>query len=337
MRCDIARDATDATHPATPAAILNDTQPSIRSQVLRGIALNRIPGYHFSGNFLDISFDHVDREQARLSLDAGPHCVAADGGISLGALTILADLTLATTIRAQLDRAARLATVTMSLQFSGAPMLGRLLSEGHFQGFFARGAERLGTSQVRVESDAGDGNRALVCFGTGAFIAIPPPKGMVLAPVPLRTRHSTPVELPDVRSLDAVERAILRAADRALVRAARRGDAFIDAFWGVHPRKLADGASCVTRNAPHIGNRVGHAQGGILIALAAATANAALAPSWAMSTITASFVSPGEGARLRVRSRIVHKGRLTAVIRTQITRPDKRVVLEVVSSHVHRV
>lgn len=320
---------------------MHDTHQSIRSQVLRGLALNRVPGYHFSGNLLDISFDHVSPEDVRLSLDAGPHCVGADGRISFGALAILADLTLASSIRAQLDPAARLATVTMSLQFTGAPGVRRLSSAGRFQGFFARGAERLGVSQVSVYAQPNGhqerGGRELVCFGTGSFIAIPPPKGMVLAPVPMRRRGMAPVELPALGGLDVNERAILRIADRALARVARDGEAFIDAFWGFRPRKLANGAACTAKNAPHIGNRVGHAQGGIQVALAAATASAALSPSWALSTITASFVSPGEGASLRVRSKIVHKGRLTAVIRTQITRPDKRVVLDVVSNHVHQV
>ncbi len=316
---------------------MQDSHQSIREQVLRGIALNRVPGYHFSGNFLDFSFDHVSAESARLSLDAGPHCIGADGQISFGAVAILADLTLATSIRAQLDSAARLATVTMSLQFTGAPFSRRLYSEGSFDGFFVGGAERLGTSHVRISAEPSAGERELVGFGTGSFMAIAPPKGMVLAPVPFRRRGHEPVDLPAPDSLDATERAILRAADRTLAQSSRDGEAFIDAFWGLRPRKLAAGASCVTKNAPHIGNRVGHAQGGIQIALAAATASAALSPTWGLSTITASFVSPGEGARLRARSRIIHKGRLTAVIRTQITRPDKRVVLDVVSNHVHRV
>jgi len=33
---------------------------TIRDRVLRGIALNRVPGFHFAGTFLEISYDKVD-------------------------------------------------------------------------------------------------------------------------------------------------------------------------------------------------------------------------------------------------------------------------------------
>ena len=43
--------------------------PSIREQVIRGVLLNREPGYHFVGNFLDISFDHIAVRDSRLSME----------------------------------------------------------------------------------------------------------------------------------------------------------------------------------------------------------------------------------------------------------------------------
>lgn len=101
-------------------------QQFIRSQVLRGLALNREPGYHFVGNFLEISFDRIATEDARLTLDTAPHCVEADGQINLGAFAVLADLALAATVRADLDPATRLGTVNMNLNFTGARLTGRL-------------------------------------------------------------------------------------------------------------------------------------------------------------------------------------------------------------------
>ncbi|MEO7405023.1 MAG: acyl-CoA thioesterase domain-containing protein, partial [Burkholderiales bacterium] len=77
-------------------------------------------------------------------------------------------------------------------------------------------------------------------------------------------------------------------------------------------------------------------QGGLQVGFAAETASAALPANWALTGITASYISPGEGKSLRARSKIVHKGRLTAVVRTQLTGKDRRVVLDVVSQHASR-
>jgi hypothetical protein len=67
----------------------------IRERVVRGIALNRVPGLHFAGNFLDLSFDTVSREAARTSFVPGPHCDVAlraggrQAGFGSGAFMVL--------------------------------------------------------------------------------------------------------------------------------------------------------------------------------------------------------------------------------------------------------
>jgi acyl-coenzyme A thioesterase PaaI-like protein len=111
---------------------------------------------------------------------------------------------------------------------------------------------------------------------------------------------------------------------------------FIDALWGGSLRKTKDGASGTLENGLHVGNRVGHVQGGLQIGFAARTACSALTEHWLLTSITASFVSPGEGKQLRARSTIVHRGRLTAVVRTQLYGKDRRLVLDVVSQHSSR-
>ena len=290
-------------------------QQLIRRRVLRGIALNRQPGFHFPGNFLDVSFDRVTRKGVQLSIDPGPWSADASGQTDLGALAILADLALGSSIRAHLSRESRVATVSLSLQFTGAPRLGRLKARGEFQSFFERGAGRLGLSRVTVAGSAGQ-----ICYGTGSFMALAPPKGVTLHPVPLRKRDSRKPPLPDESRLDLEEKKILTRARAALV----AGGNFIGNFWG--------GAKTL-RNGLHVGNRVGHAQGGILIAMAAKNAAAALAGNWMLSAVTALYISPGEGQTLRARSTIVHQGRLTAVVRTQIAGESRRRVLEVLTTH----
>ena len=288
---------------------------TIRARVLRGIALNRTPGLHFPGNFLDLSFDRVSRDGSSLSLQPGPWCTLASGEVDLAALALLADFGLAACIRANLRRATRLATVSLHLQFTGVPAVGRLRADGEFQGFVRDAAGRLGMSRVSVV-----GAKGQVCFGTGTFMALEPPKGMTLHPVPLRRRSSN--EPPRLREeeLSIGENRILKQADAALA----KGGNFIDNFWG--------GAG-VLKNGLHAGNRVGHAQGGILISMAAKHAATRLAGSWRLSGVTALYVSPGEGRTLRAASTVIHSGRLTAVINTYVTGKHGRRVLEVLTTH----
>ena len=114
-------------------------EESIREAVLRGIALNRTPGLHFPGNLLGVSFERVSSEHSLLTLDADPHCLDADGQMNFGALALLADIAWAGTIRAMLERTTRLGTVSLSLQFSGAPWIGRLTASAQCDGFFQQG------------------------------------------------------------------------------------------------------------------------------------------------------------------------------------------------------
>ncbi len=292
----------------------------IRSRVLRGLALNRQPGLHFPGNFLDVSFDHVARDASRLSIAPGAWCSDAGGQTDFGALALLADLALAACMRAHLGRATRLATVNMHLQFTGAARLGRLAAEGVFQGFLDGASGKLGMSRVAVLGKAGQ-----VCYGSGTFMVLEPPRNMTLHPVPLRNRRSPEPRRLNDGSLEIKERKILQRAETALA----AGGVFIEDFWGIRPHE----GKGTLANGLHVGNRVGHAQGGILLALAAATAGSALPPRWLLSGISAWYISPGDGKALRAASKVIHHGRLTAVVRTQITGKNRRRVLEVVTTH----
>jgi acyl-coenzyme A thioesterase PaaI-like protein len=296
---------------------------TIRDRVLRGIALNREPGFHYAGNFLGISYDVVAKGGTRVSLEPGPHCVDRDGQVNAGVVAMVADIALATSVRAALDSSTtRLATVGMHLQFTGAPLKGALRAEGEFQGFLPAASPQ-GLSRVSIEAG---GERA--CFGTGAFMPLAPPPGVTMHPVVTRPRRESDVLAES--ELDPAEREMLRHADAALTPGERD---FISRFFGYEAKKSADGATCVLRNGAHVGNRVGHVQGGILVGLGAATASAALPSSWALSSISAWFVSPGEGKALEATARVSHHGRHTAVVRTEVIGAGGRRVLEVVTAH----
>ena len=299
----------------------------IRDQVLRAIAHNREPGLHFAGNFLGISWDHVEASETRLSLDVAPHVADADGQLDIGALAMLVDFALANCMRAILEPHQRLATVSLTMELTDAPRIGRLEATGRFRGFIREGRGRIGKSEVLVASES-----KTLCVGSGAFMALDPPSEVKLHPVPHRRRDDPPAPLLNEGELREDERAILSRTEKAL---ANPLPSFIERFWGYLPHRTAAGASCKAPNGPHIGNRVGHAQGGVLLGLAASTAACALPPSWRLSAVSGWFLRPGQGEALAAKSAIVHQGRLTALARTTVSDPERRAVIEVMTTHAH--
>jgi acyl-coenzyme A thioesterase PaaI-like protein len=298
-------------------------EDQIRRRVLRAIALNRTPGYHFPGNFIDLSFDRVDSANTRLSYETDPQ----DPG-DIGSLAVLADFALGTAIRADLDPATRLATVSMTLELAAAPRAGIVRAASRCHGFVGEGYGGIGRSRVSIEDGGGE-----IGYGSGAFMVLKPPPEVTLHPVPHRKRGDAEPPVLAERDLAPDELRILRHADDALERAAKTGQPFIRHFWGFLPEAAPGGASCVMPNGPHVGNRVGYVQGGILLGLAAATATAALPETWMLSAIAAAFISPGEGSTLKAEAKAVHRGQRVSVIRTEVTRSDGRRVLEVMSTH----
>jgi len=292
----------------------------IREQVLRALAANREPGFHFAGNLLELSFDKVEPHDTRLSLDVAAHLADADGQLNLGALCMLVDFAIAGCMRATLAPHQRLATVSLNIEFTTAPRTGRLEAAGQMAGFIREGKGRVGKGSVQVSN-----GEALVCVGTGAFMALDPPSGVTLHPVPHRTRSSPPVRLLSPHEYTEEERDIVRLAEAAL---ADPQPSFIERFWGLRANTMDNG--------PHVGNRVGHAQGGILLGLAASAATRALPSPWRLSGVSGWYLRPGEGSPLAAQSTVVHEGRLTATLRTLVRDPAGRTVIEAMTTHARR-
>jgi acyl-coenzyme A thioesterase PaaI-like protein len=296
--------------------------------VLRAIQRGREHGFHFPGNLLAISFDRVALEGSLVSLQSPELAVDRSGGVDGTALGILADLGLAASVRAALPEDTRLATVNMQLQLTGAPCIAPLQAESSFHGFIHGAAGRQAISRVTVRA----GGRE-IALGTATFMVLDLPPGTpipFLAPLDAR-RQDAPLLDPDV-DLRPDERPLFERASAALADSAADGD-FIGRFWGFQTRAHAQGATGTLTNGPHIGNRVGHVQGGVLLGFAHATARAALPPEWALSSATATYVSPGEGRELTAEARLVHRGRTTAVVGVQISTLQGRRVLEVLTTH----
>lgn len=306
------------------------TDSEIRARVLRSLALDRTPGYHSTGHFLSVSHDHVSVETARTSIVVGPHCAEADGSINYGALAVFADLSMAANVRAGHDLATRLAAVNMTMNFTGALIDGRIEASTALQGYLVDSASRQATATFTVTAGGEP-----VCVGNGAFMVLDPPNGVTLYPRHLRRAQDAEVAPLPERELTPSERTILERADAAL--AAREGGAFIRRFWGFDTQPFAGGATGALKNGPHVSNRVGHVQGGVTMGLGMATAEAALPADWMISAVSAWFIGPGEGRLIKAKSKFIHQGRRTGVLRTQITGKYGRPIMEIVTSHARKV
>jgi acyl-coenzyme A thioesterase PaaI-like protein len=302
----------------------DSTRSSILTQVLRGIELNREPGFHFPGNFLAFSFDEVTPEQARMSMRGGAHCADESGQIAFTPALIFTDMALGSSLRGRLQRPTRVATVSMQLQFTGARWDGPLTSLSKFDAFFQGSSAQQGVMHATVHN----GNGELTCTGVACFMVLPTPEGVK---PPRMSRLAEGLDPPSItpESLDESELGIYRHAQAAL----EKEGPFLSNFWNLNARRTAAGGAATLANGPYVGNRVRHVQGGVLTGLAEAAARAALPAGWMPTGLSASFLSPGEGAKLTARAKILHKGGRTAVVQATVTGPDRKRVLELLVNY----
>jgi len=298
----------------------------IRRRVLTALALERTPGFNYSGNFLGVRFSELTPARVCIEIDQGAHCEDESGDIDIGAVSLVADVAMGSVVRANLSPEQRLATVSLNLQFTGAPLRGAMQGVGEFHNFVDGSDSRQGLCRATVFAD---GRPAL--FGNGAFMIMNPPPGRTMYPLTPAV-HAGMAPLAE-HELEDHERELLARADRAL-QAVEGARGFLKHFWGMLPWTTADGARCRTANGAHLGNRVGHMQGGLQIGMAIVTAEAALPAEWSISGISAWFLSPGEGHDIEANARVEHRGRNTAVVRTVISGKGGRRVLEAVTTHL---
>lgn len=262
-------------------------------------------------------------------MKVGPHCAEANGSINYGALSVFADLSMAANVRAGHDLATRLAMVNMNMSFTGAPITGRIEATTSLQGYLVGTSGRQAGAVFTVRA-----NEQPVCFGTGAFMVLDPPKGQTLHARELRREQDADVAPLQEGELEGDEREILQRADGAL--ATQDGGAFIRRFWGIEAEPHADGAAGRLQNGPQVSNRVGHVQGGVTMGLGLATAEAALPADWMTSAVSAWLIAPCEGSLIESRSEVVHRGKLTSVVRTAIVGGNARRAMEMMTTHARK-
>lgn len=288
------------------------------ARVLNALHRNRTQGFHFPGYFLRVSCDQLDPDETLMSMDVGTHCLTREGTLDAVSLGVFTDMALAIAVRAAIPQPCRLATVTIQLQLTGLAVGERLSARARYRGGHAATAHQA-ISDVDIVS--GD---ALIAKGQASFMVLPLPEGRTILPV----RAWQPDDAGSTLSPEALsegERQVYRDALRA---SAAHAAAFASAFWGVRTRAGTSGATSRLPVTPQVANRMGHVQGGILLGQAMDTALAALPSGWAMSSISACYLSPGQGSAILGQARPLHTGRSTAASRVRLRRPDGTPVLE---------
>src|SRR5512141_1834204 len=309
-----------------PAMMSPDDKRDICQRALRALALNRNPGYHFGGHFLDLQCRRYEAGEAVFELAPGPHCVDADGTMNLGALLLFADMTLSAANRLYVDPSARTATLAMRIEFTGAPARGLLRAEAKAEGFSPHTvlAQAASTGTIRAAG-------AVVARMSGIWVSPPAPEGRARNPLPWEGEEAAAVPALLPAQLDPLEKNVMRRVRQAL-RAAPHGG-FLRHLWQPAVRHTPRGAVSRLALGMHVGNRVGHVQGGLLLHAARLTASAAVPHHPLLTAASAWFISPGQGKALRSRSTVLQRGRNVAVVRTEVVAGGGKRVLEAVSNH----
>ncbi len=305
-------------------------QKIIRQQVLRAISSNREPGMHFAGYFLNFTAQRFKTDGVEFTVEAGPHCTDANGAINRAALLYSADMTLAAANRVFTDPNARTATLMLRVEFTGEAARGKLEISGRGSGFDKRTALPESVAAGRVMCEGREIMRM-----SGTWVEPPAPKGMVMRALPWEGGASGALRpLLKKSELDAVEKDVVRRVDKAMRNAsAASGVGMFASLCNPLVKRTAQGANGRLPVGMHIGNRVGHVQGGFLISAALVTAEAAVPEHPILTGASAWYISPGQGKVITSRATILQSGRNVAVVRTELFAAGRKRVLEVISNH----
>ena len=301
--------------------------PCIRQHVLRAISSNRAPGMHFAGYFLGFTPRRFKTDGVEFTVEPGPHCADANGVVNRAALLFAADMTLAAASRVFVDPNVRTATLMLRVEFTAEPARGTLEVSGRGSGFSPHTALPESVAAGRVVC----GGREVMRM-SGTWVLPPAPKGMTMRGLPWEGgEDGAQWPLLKKSELDAAEKDVIRRVGKAM-RVMQNGDLLTNLCNPV-ARRTANGASGRLAVGMHIGNRVGHVQGGFLINAALVTAEAAVPEHPILTGASAWYISPGQGKVITSRSTILQSGRNVAVVRTELFAAGRKLVLEVISNH----
>lgn len=302
----------------------------IRRQVLRALSSNRAPGMHFAGYFLEFTPRRFKTDGVEFTVAAAPHCTDADGIVNRAALLFAADMTLAAANRVFLDPNVRTATLMIRVEFTGEPARGTLEASGRGNGFSPHTALPESVCTGRIVCNSREVMRM-----SGTWVSPPAPKGVAMAGLPWEGgQNGAQLPLLKKRDLEAAEKEVIRRVEKAIRNAgvAQNGGLLAN-LWNPVVKRTPQGAAGRLPVGMHVGNRVGHVQGGLLLNAALVTAEVAVPEHPILTGASAWYISPGQGKVVSARSIILQNGRNVAVVRSELFNAGRKLVLEVVSNH----
>lgn len=282
---------------------------------------------HFAGYFLNFTPQRFATDGVAFTVEAGPHCTDANGVVNRVALLYSADMTLAAANRVFIDPNVRTATLMLRVEFTGRLARGTLEVSGRGSGFSPHTALPESVAVGRVVCQGREVMRM-----SGTWVSPPAPKDMVMRGLPWEGGDNG-AQLPLLKKneLDAAEKDVIRRVEKAM-RVMQNGD-LLSNLCNPVAKRTSHGASGRLEVGMHIGNRVGHVQGGFLINAALVTAEVAVPEHPVLTGASAWYISPGMGKVINARSTILQSGRNVAVVRTELFAAGRKLVLEVISNH----
>src|SRR6266702_2138926 len=280
-----------------------------RNAVLGALYQNRTPGWSFTGHLLGISFDRVNLTNSMLRCASAEHIRTDDGVVDFGAVAVLADLALGICCREASGGAIRMATVSLSMMMHRTVGTGDLTARSQLCSYDPK--TQMSTALARIFCGG-----SLLCTVTGSFLALPAPDHIATHEPRFRTDEGAVVPVLQPDSLSEEESKIYSRVNGEPL---PTGRSFLSRFWGFDVKKGWAGANGRFMVGPHVGNRVGHVQGGILCAFAAGVAQAANRNAFQLASMHTTFHRPGDGGILYGNALRVHQGRTTEVLNTVVT------------------
>lgn len=300
---------------------------ALAARVLHALAVNRKAKLNFPGVFMGLDGHESGDGDVVLGFDDDSLFLDGQRELNWSALCVLVDIALGSVTRIKAGPTKRPATVQLQMQMTGAPVRERVVTHARFTAYSERTAMTQALSTATIMS-----GETLVGHASGAFVMLDLPHGETQVALPWVPEGVTAEPLSRAQ-LEPDELDALKSAKRAEA-AATQAHPFVEHFWCGIAKASEGKARLAIKVAPHLGNRVGHVHGGILMGAATSVANAAVPAHMRLSNVTAWFISPGLGPRLKVRSDVVQQGRNLAVVHTRIVGSTGKLVLEATSQHV---
>jgi len=281
-----------------------------QNAVLDALVRNRTAGWSFTGHLLGISYDRIGDTNCMLRCSSANHVLDDAGRVDFGAVAVLGDMALGVCSREATGVSVRMATMSLGVTMHDAVGSGDLTARSQLCNHDPRA--QISTALARIFC----GN-ALLCTLNGVFKVLPAPERLAT----LDPRFRSDASVGDNRRVEPTGLSDCEARIYARVAgtAGASGASFLSRFWGFEVKTSRAGASGRVEVGPHIGNRVGHVQGGVLYAFAAEVARVAAGDAFRLVSMHATYHRPGEGGLLCANALRLHQGRTTSVINTAVT------------------